>query len=170
MRKVLFISLLAVAAASALAFSSQAVTTNVAGDYVEVRTASVFAGACHYNGELMTTGREAVLAWQINSGAWQGTDLKGVRALAVVSANANLADAQAARRAEIVVDSAATEAQTTAFVAVLKSKYADTLGHVIVVRRAPVSFAHEAENYSVSAPNTSSGRFIAAASTLLIPA
>ena len=153
MRKVVFISLLAVAAASALAFSSEAVTTSVAGDYVEVRTASVFAGACHYNGELMTTGREAVMAWQFNSGAWQGTDLAGVRVLAVVSADANLADAKAERRAEVVVDSAATEAQTTAVVAALKSKYVDTLGHVIVVRRAPVSFAHEAENYSISAPN-----------------
>jgi hypothetical protein len=153
MRKVLFISLLAVGFASALAFSSEAVTTSVAGDYVEVRTASVFAGACHYNGELMTTGREAVMAWQINSGAWQGTDLAGVRALAVVSADANLADAKAVRRAEVVVDSAASEAQASAVVAALKSKYADVLGHVIIVRRAPVSFAHEAENYSVSAPN-----------------
>ena len=114
MRKIGFISLLAIAAASALAFSSEAARTSVAGDYVEVRTASVFAGACHYNGELMTTGREAVLAWQINSGAWQGTDLAGVRVLAVVSADANLADAQAARRAEVVVDSAATEAQASA--------------------------------------------------------
>src|SRR5205085_12439857 len=83
MRKVLFISLLAVALASALAFSSQAARTSVAGDYVEVRTASGFAGACHYNGELMTTGRAAVWAWPHNSAEWQGTEPAGVRGLAV---------------------------------------------------------------------------------------
>ena len=33
-----------------------------AGTYVEARTASVFAGACHYNSELVTAGREALLA------------------------------------------------------------------------------------------------------------
>lgn len=153
MRKVCSLLVLLVVLASALAFSSQAVTTSVAGDYVEVRTASVFAGACHYNGELMTTGREAVLAWQIKTGQWQHVDLAGVRALAVVSADANLAEAQAARRAELVVDSAATEAQATAVVAALKSKYGALFGHVIVVRRAPVSFRHAGDAYVISAPN-----------------
>lgn len=153
MRKFWFASLLLLLLAGALTFSSQAARTNIAGDYVEVRTASVFAGACHYNGELMTTGRDAVMAWHITAGQWQGVELAGVRVLAVVSADANLADAQAARRAELVVDSAATEAQTAAAVAAIESKYAATFGRVVGVRRAPVSFAREAEAYSVSAAN-----------------
>lgn len=41
---------------------SPAASTRIVGDYVEARTASVFAGACHYNGELVTTGHEAVAA------------------------------------------------------------------------------------------------------------
>jgi hypothetical protein len=141
------------ALACALAFSSQALTTNVTGDYVEVRTASVFAGACHYNGELMTTGRDAVLAWRVTAGAWRGVDLAGVRAVAVVSADANLADAESPRRTEVVVDSAASEAQAEAMAAALKSKFGAALGHVIVVRRAPVTFEREQEAYSVSVPN-----------------
>lgn len=145
--------LLLVVLASGLPSGSQAARPSVSGDYVEVRTASVFAGACHYNGELMTTGREAVMAWHITAGEWQGVELAGVRVLAVVSAEANLADAQAGRRAELVVDSAATKAQAAAVVAAIESKYAATLGHVVGVRRAPVSFAHEAEAYSVNAPN-----------------
>ena len=40
----------------------------VKGDYVEVRTASVFAGPCHYHGELVTTGRDAIMAWNVTSG------------------------------------------------------------------------------------------------------
>ena len=152
MRKFWLIGVL-LAAAAALSVGSQADATSVAGDYVEVRTASVFAGACHYNGELMTTGRDAVLAWRVTSGAWRGVDLAGVRAVAVVSADANLADAAAARRTEVVVDSAASEAQAEAMAAALKSKFGATLGHVIFVRRAPVTFEREAEAYSVSVPN-----------------
>ena len=152
MRKVWFVCML-LALSGALAFGSRAHSTSVAGDYIEVRTASVFAGACHYNGELMTTGRDAVLAWRVTAGEWRGVSLAGVRVLAVVSADANLADAQAARRAEIVVDSAATEAQAEAVVAALRSRYAATLGHVLLVRRAPVTFERAAEAYSVSVPN-----------------
>jgi hypothetical protein len=138
---------------SALAVGSQAGGPSVTGDYVEVRTASVFAGACHYNGELMTTGRDAVLAWHVKTGRWQDTDLAGVRALAVVAADANLSTTEAPRRAELVIDTAASDAQADAFVAALRAKYGTTLGRVLVVRRAPVSFAHEAEAYSISAPN-----------------
>jgi len=152
MRKFWLIGVL-FASLAALAIGSRADATSVAGDYVEVRTASVFAGACHYNGELMTTGRDAVMAWRVTAGAWRGTDLAGVSAVAVVSADANLADAQAARRTEVVVDSAASEAQAEAMAAALKSKFGATLGHVILVRRAPVTFERDAESYSVSVPN-----------------
>ena len=54
MRKGLLTALAMVMAVSALVFSSQAENVSVRGDYVEVRTASVFAGACHYNGEIVT--------------------------------------------------------------------------------------------------------------------
>src|SRR5438105_15948717 len=84
----------------AVAFSSQAENTTVKGDYVEVRTASVFAGACHFNGEVTTTGREALMAWNVTAGKWNGVDLTGVRAIAVVSSADNLSNPQARRAAE----------------------------------------------------------------------
>src|SRR5438270_10141560 len=80
---------------------SFAEANNLRGDYVEARTASVFAGACHYNGELTTTGRDAMLAWSVSEGSWDGVKLAGVRAVAVVSSDANLADTHAARRSEL---------------------------------------------------------------------
>ena len=128
---------------------SRAEADHLRGDYVEARTASVFAGACHYNGELTTTGRDALMAWSIASGSWDGVNLAGVRALAVVSADANLVDSKAARRSELVVDSSATDAQAAALVKAFKSRYAAALGEVVSVRRAPVLFRHEGTAYSV---------------------
>src|SRR6267143_7116366 len=88
----------------AVALTSQAENTSVKGDYVEVRTASVFAGACHYNGEVTTTGRDAMMAWHVTSGKWNGVDLTGRRVIAVVSSDDNLSNAQAGRRAELIMD------------------------------------------------------------------
>jgi hypothetical protein len=128
---------------------SRAEANNLKGDYVEARTASVFAGACHYNGELTVTGRDALMAWNVTAGSWDGVNLAGVRALAVVSADANLVDAQAARRSELIVDISATDAQAAALVKAFKGRYADALGQVVSVRRAPVIFRHDGTAYSV---------------------
>ena len=79
---------------SALGASASAPT----GDYVEARTASVFAGACHYSGEYVSDGREAVLAWHFKAGDWHGVSLAGLSAVAVVRADNNLAEADRAPR------------------------------------------------------------------------
>ena len=121
----------------------------VAGDYVEVRTASVFTGACHYNGELVTTGREAIMAWNFTSGAWQGVDLSGVRAMAAVTSDANLGQEQATRKVELVVDSSASDAQASAVASLLREKCGDKLGAIVATRRAPITFQQNGHEYSV---------------------
>ena len=138
-----------IVAVSALVFSSQAESVSLRGDYVEVRTASVFAGACHYNGEVVTTGRDAMMAWNVTSGKWQGVDLSGVRVLAIVSADANLGEDNAARQSEIIIDSNASRTQALAMINVLKEKYAASLGNVVEVRSAPIKFERIGRTYAV---------------------
>ena len=149
MRKGLFVIAAMVVAVSALVFSSQAENVSLRGDYVEVRTASVFAGACHYNGEVVTTGRDAMMAWNVTSGQWQGMDLSGVRVMAIVSADANLGEQNAARQSEIIIDSKASRAQALAMMNALKEKYAASLGKIVEVRSAPISFERNGRTYAV---------------------
>ena len=149
MRKGFLILAAMVVALTALVFSSQAENVSLRGDYVEVRTASVFAGACHYNGEVVTTGRDAMMAWNVTSGKWQGMDLSGVRVLAIVSADANLSDGNAARQSEIIIDANASRTQALAMVNALKEKYAASLGNVVEVRSAPISFERNGRTYAV---------------------
>ena len=148
-------NLLAAVLTLAVAASTSAAEP-VKGDYVEVRTASVYAGPCHYNGEVVTTGRDAILAWSIASGSFNDVSLAGVRAVAVVSSDANLSDEKAARRAELVIDDSASDKQAAAAEAMLKAKYAASLGEVVKVRRAPVSFTHEKGVYAVDAKGLAS--------------
>ena len=144
------VTLFGLVCVGAVGLTSQAESASVKGDYVEVRTASVFAGACHYNGEVTTTGREALMAWNVTSGKWKGVDLAGVRAIASVSADDNLSNEQAGRRAELIVDKSATHQQAVAMVDAIKSRYADALGEIVSVRTAPINFKHEGKTYQVA--------------------
>src|SRR5258707_1127210 len=112
--------------------------------------------ACHYNGELTTTGRDALMAWNVTSGRWKGMDLAGVRAMAIVSSEANLAEVNIAHRSEVLIDSAASEAQATALVDALKTKYAASLGSITSVRRTPIEFNHEGATFTASAEKLAS--------------
>jgi len=150
MRKVLFTLMVVVVAVSAFVFSSRAENVSMRGDYVEVRTASVFAGACHFNGEVTTAGREAMMAWNVTSGKWQGVDLAGVKVMAIVSSDSNLSDKDAARQSEIVIDSPSRQ-QSLAMLNAIKEKYAASLGNIVKVRNATISFVREGKTYAVAA-------------------
>src|SRR5260370_19855272 len=111
-----------VLALSSSAWAGQAQRSSVKGDYVEARTASVFAGACHFNGEVVTTGQDALMAWNITSGSWNATDLTGVRAIAIVNSEENLSNAQAARRPELILNQSASHAQKVAMLEPIKDR------------------------------------------------
>jgi len=151
MRRGLLTTLAMIVAVSALVFGSQAENVSVRGEYVEVRTASVFAGACHYNGEVVTTGRDAMMAWNVTSGKWQGVDLTGVRAMAIVNSASNLSEPNAARQSEVIIDTSASREQAQAMLSALQEKYASSLGKIVEVRNAAITFDHKDRSYSVKA-------------------
>lgn len=142
-------------AASLLAGSAQAATP-VTGDYVESRSANVYVGACHHEGEIQTAGRNAVLAWKIAQGEYDGVNLSGVSAVAVVSANKHLEFADARRRSVIYVSDAATPEQRTAVADLLKARAASALGEVLAVKVAPISFSDADGLYQVRVADTAS--------------
>jgi hypothetical protein len=122
------------------------------GDYVEARTASVYAGACHYNSEYMTCGRDAILAFDISTGSVNGVRMDGVRAMAVVTADDNnLADAGMVHESDLLIDNSASDAQSRALVAAIKSQWGLSLGDIKVIRRGEISFTHDKNGYAVSA-------------------
>src|SRR5947209_17143249 len=83
----------------------------VRGQYVEARTCDVFAGSCFANADTGLTGKNAVLAWKVESGNVGGVRVDGLGVVAVVVARETLGLKQAAPgRALIVVDDRATPA------------------------------------------------------------
>jgi len=148
---VAIVTSLATSVAASLSGGLFARPEKITGDYVEARTASVMAGPCHYNGELVTTGRDALLAWNFSGGHFQGVDLAGVRAVAAVTAEDNLSET-AAHKAELAVDTNASEAQVAAVAALLREKCGAQLGAIVKIRRAAIAFSHGDKGYNVDAP------------------
>lgn len=127
----------------AFVLSATAGETTIAGDYVEVRTADVFTGPCFANGEVGLTGADAVLAWRIREGKWDGVDLAGLSVVAVVRAHATLGDPYAdplPAQSVLLVDAAASERQHRALVAFAKAQNKELLGDVRAVESAPIAF------------------------------
>ena len=64
----------------------------IRGDYIETRSADVYTGQCFANGEVNLAGKEAILAWHVQNGSWDGIALDGLTIAAAVRARATLGD------------------------------------------------------------------------------
>lgn len=121
-----------------------ATDVEISGDYVEVRTADIYTGPCFANAEVGLTGREAILAWRVQEGSWQGVSVKGLSVVAVIKANATLGDLFAGdvdpARSILIVDAVATQPQQQALMSFAKSMAPDLLNKVIGIEVAPIDF------------------------------
>ena len=62
------------------------------GNYFEVRSADVYTGPCLAESEVGLVGNQAILAWHVSEGSWNGVGLDGLSVVAVVLAGATLGD------------------------------------------------------------------------------
>jgi hypothetical protein len=119
-----------------LSFSSPA---TVRGQYVEARTCDVFTGSCFANADTGLTGKNAALAWKVESGTVAGTKINGLGVVAVISVSETLGLKQTGPgRAVIIVDDRATRAQREALVKFVKDQAGSLVGDVVAVHTAPI--------------------------------
>src|SRR3954464_740691 len=115
MRISLFATFVAVLAVSSTLYAQQ-----IHGDYLESRSADVYTGQCFANGEVNLVGNEAILAWRIQDGSWNGVDLKGFTGAAGVHPKAALGDPYAdpyPAQSVLLVDDQANPQQQAALAA-----------------------------------------------------
>src|SRR6202043_387920 len=91
----------------------------IRGDYIETRSADVYTGQCFANGEVNLVGREAILAWHVQNGSWDGVSLDGLTIAAAVRAHGTLGDPYEnpyPATSVLLVDDQATPQQAAALV------------------------------------------------------
>jgi hypothetical protein len=131
--------------------------TRITGDYVEVRTAQVFAGGCIMGSEGEAAGREAILAWRVARGTSNGVQLDGLSIVAAVSADINLSthelggERPVIEKSILMVDGRATGPQRDALVAMARSLAPRAIGGDVQVRSADVEFNRTADTFRVTA-------------------
>jgi len=125
----------------------------IRGDYVETRSADVYTGQCFANGEVNLVGNEALLAWHVESGSWDGVSLDGLTVAAAVHARATLGDPYAnpyPAQAVLIVDDRATGEQRAALTAFAQQMGGELLRHVEQVIAAPVEMAINSERHGAA--------------------
>ncbi|MDX9976012.1 MAG: DUF1326 domain-containing protein [FCB group bacterium] len=129
--------LLAAALVSLPAFAAPQIT----GYYVETRTCDVYTGPCFANSEIGLTGKEAILAWVVDKGAWNGVSLDGLSVIAAVRAEGTLDDTRrdtGATDAVLIVDERADAAQRAALADMAKALSNGLVVTVAQVRTAAI--------------------------------
>jgi hypothetical protein len=144
---------LALAAAPLLAGGHGTVT----GTYVEARTAEVFTGGCIMNSEAETMGKEAILAWKVDRGSFNGTSLDGLTIVAALSGDKNLGMTEMGGerpsvKSALFVDARANRAQQLALVAMANELSHGIVGTIVQVSAAPIAFADHGSEIAVTAP------------------
>jgi hypothetical protein len=141
MRKTLFaisLAIICLLAGSAVAQQAQ----QISGDYVETRSADVYTGQCFANGEMGLVGDEAILAWHIQSGRWDGVSLAGLSVVGAVKAQSTLGDPYGKpypAKAVLLVDRQATPEQRQALINFAQEMGGELLRHIVKVMDVPVN-------------------------------
>ena len=128
----------------------------LSGEYVEARTAEVFTGGCIMGSEAETVGKQAVLAWKVTHGSFNGVALDGLSVVAAVAGDRNLGlqeigGAKANVRSAMFVDGRANPAQQMALVAMANELSKGMVGTIVQVTPSPIQFADQGKEIHVAA-------------------
>src|SRR5438132_7311082 len=139
MRKLIFIVAFAL---NMLVSAATAQAQKISGDYIETRNADVWTSACIANSEINLAGDQAILAWRVNKGEWNGVSLDGLSVVGVVKAAATLGDQYNnpyPARTVMIVDAKANKEQRKALVGFAQEMTGELLKNVMEVKIAPIS-------------------------------
>jgi hypothetical protein len=115
----------------------------ISGDYLETRSAEVYAGPCVANSEVNLVGDQAIMSWHVNRGSWEGVALDGLSVIAVVKARGTIGDPYEniyPAKAVVIVDERATPQQSHALVSLARAKAGRLAENVVTVEAAPIRF------------------------------
>jgi len=108
----------------------------IQGEYLETRSADVYVGQCFANGEMNLTGQEAIVAWHIADGSWDGVSLAGMTVVGAIKAQATLGDPYGKpypAKSVLLVDRQATPEQRQALINFAQEMGGELLRHVVRV-------------------------------------
>ncbi len=142
------VQFLAAGLAVMLAVTTASAAT-ITGEYLEARTCDVYTGPCFANGEMDLAGKEAIMAWKVDEGSWNGVSLNGLGAALIVTAERTLGDdgvfgmKPGHVKSVILVDEKATKEQQQALVSFVKDSAKDLTKDVVKVQITSIKLEND---------------------------
>jgi hypothetical protein len=121
----------------------------ITGEYLEARTCDIYTGPCFANAEMGLAGKEAVMAWKVDQGAWNNVTLDGLSVALVVKAEGTLGSDgvfpmnPGKTAAVIIVDERASAEQRDALTSFVKHSARDLTKNVLNVVAAPITLKND---------------------------
>jgi hypothetical protein len=135
----------------AMVGAASAGAADIKGDYLEARTADVFTGPCFSNAEAFIVGDQAVMAWKVTQGSWNGVDLSGLGIVAALQAtNTFSLDQPENARSILIVDKNASPAQREALLAMARKLAGSRLSKVVDVKTSQITLTVESHAMDAS--------------------
>lgn len=126
-----------------LAHAPVAEADGLKGDYLETRTCDVYTGPCFANGQVGMAGNDAMMAWNIERGSFDGVELAGLKVVVVTTATDTLGFGGTLKinpqniRSLVIVDEKADAQQRDALVN-FAAQFARHAGKIVKVVSAPI--------------------------------
>src|SRR5579863_4944413 len=133
--------------------SISAAAQQIRGDYLETRSADVYTGQCFANGEVNLVGSEAILAWHVRNGSWDGVSVEGLTVAAAIKANGTLGDPYESpypAKAVLLVDDQASTQQRAALVHFAQHMGGELLKNVAQVIPTQMELVVNAEHHGAA--------------------
>lgn len=133
----------------------------IKGQYVETRSADVYTGQCFANGEMGLVGDEAIVAWHVTSGSWDGVPLSGLSVVGAIKASATLGDPYGKpfpAKSVLLVDWKANPQQREALINFAQQMGGELFSHVVKVMDVPISMEVLQEHHGSASVHA--GKFV----------
>lgn len=121
----------------------------IEGEYLEARSCDVYTGPCFANAETDLAGKEAVMAWRVESGGWNEVNLAGLSVAVVANSQKTMGDTGVFKmkaghiRSVILVDERADEDQQAALVAFAKHSAEEFTRDISEVKLVPMTLEND---------------------------
>jgi hypothetical protein len=129
--------------------ASTSMAAQISGEYLESRSCDVFTGECFANAESTLAGKEAVMAWKVDKGSWNGVALDGLSAALVLNAEGTIGhtgvfECKSGKiRSVLLVDSKATPRQRNALVAFVRENAKKYTKHIVEIKSVPMTLKND---------------------------
>jgi hypothetical protein len=138
---------------AAMLLASMASAQQISGEYIESRNMDVYTGHCFAMSEVNLVGDQAILAWRVSKGEWNGVRLDGLSVVGVAKASNTLGDPYGnpfPAKVVLIVDEKASPVQREALKSFAMEMGGELFKNIVNTEVAPIKLevAYQGEHPS----------------------